>query len=362
MSFNASFRTDVPSTAVHYRSSWAQAWTSLPYAYVDSVSYSIGGGFGQARILYKYGRIMQPGATSYATFSKINIDRYYVRITYTPPGGSVTYWYGVVISATDETIGGDAGDQTITAVTLDWLLTQSQVSTGVVKNGSGYVEIQRPISFNLGPGGTANSAAISVANRAAVGVFDGGTEYPVFAEDLDTYNTTEWSGYDIIKYLLYWASPSRGTNGPDWSVSTVSYSHLNWFHPLTHTDGRTVHDILNSVVDQRRGLAWYLDASESGCVVRVVSYSPSAIVIDDDNTIPANSAVTLSVDDEVQVARVSTITDSQQRYGQVRVVGARRGACFTVGPEDGTVVQGWTSSQEVAYLAGDPNATGTELS
>lgn len=346
------FRNDIPATVVHVRASWADDWVAVPYLHVESLGYSVGGAFGSAMMRYEYGRIQREGTTAFAAYVPLAIDRYYVRIAYTPnnAGSVVSYWYGVIISSTDEPLGTSlsmsAGNQSLTAVTLDWLLTQKQMTASWVASGSGKQEIDRAIAFNGGDGETGTT----VENKSSIPGPDG---VPVFSEKL--INADLWTAADILEYLIEYYPPHDG-NGPPWSINGTVRAHLDWFSPRVPCEGRTLYTVIDSLIDSRRGLAWYVDSSSAGCEINVASYSPTTISLSDDKSIPANSPNTVTLDGERQVGRVVTVTDSQDKYSSVRVTGARRGCCFTVGTHDNTLVSDWSSTDEAMYKQGDPTA------
>ena len=369
MTFATTFKSDIPATTVHVRESWADTWAEVPYLYVDSLSYSIGGAFGQARLRYNYGWIKREGTTAYAQASKQTLDRYYVRITYTPAstGSTVQYWYGVIISATDESLGSsswnstsiEAGNQAFTAVTLDWLLTQKQITKSKVAKGNGIEEIDRPIAFNAGDGSTGSSPDSPIANCEYGPGYASGTETtPIFAENLE--NAEVWSAYRILLYLITYYSPSVGNDGPTWSLKTGIDDYLEWFSPIMPVEGRTLYDLVNALVDQRRGLYWYVQSTESGCAIVVNTYSSSAIELTN-YTIPAHATTDITdIDTNKHAGQVLTITDSQQKYSQVEVTGARRGCCFTLGYRDGSLVEDWSSTDKAAYEQGDTAAVSND--
>lgn len=372
MAIDPGISYDIPSAVVEYRASLGDSWIRNDNLRVDRIHNSIGGGFGSATFSWHYGLVKNPDDPGLREYFPLEIDRFYAHVQFTPNSGSdpLIDWYGIVISSRDERLGLDAsnlvtaGNQTFQAVTLDWLLTRKQITSSVIHNVPiGTTTIQRGITFNAAEGDQLSGPEKWRNNRSTIKI----TDAFGFVENLR--DGAAWSAYDILQYLLAYHQPTADTGGFELDLDDPSpYSGsdielaLNWFYPVVKTDGRTLYDVLNSLIDQRRGLSWssqYDDTSQV-LLIKVHTYNQLAITLPGAATeLPPNDRqLSINVDLSQDASSSLVVTDSQRKYEQVKAVGAFKGACFTIGYGDSTIKADWSGAQQTTYVTGDTSATG----
>ena len=315
---------------------------------------------------------------------------------------STTYsWYGVITSQEDMYHGADSssGDRVYRAMSLEYLLHKVQVMESRVEvdetSTSDPVATPRGIPFNGGRRGGKSSRNDIVGNRghktqytvspplgvADRNVFQFARSLKFFDNsgdsDTDTHSAVLWTPAEIIDYLLYWYPPND-TDGPTWILapSTQELDDLlrdNLQYQDFIADGRTLLEILNDILDRRRGFVWWLevDAGSDEVWVRVDSYSSTDITLSSGGTVlPANSRQYF-IDWSFQRDTDGThryITDSVKSYDQVVAMGAEMGSVFTteigIGAGDG-MVEDWEGAEETAYdaaFSGDAGYASLDLS
>jgi hypothetical protein len=231
----------------------------------------------------------------------------------------------------------------------EWILTRKQVTTSVVDDGSGGdLVIGRGLAFNgyrVDTLGRQVVAGNKDANRRVFGT--------------TKLDAEVWNAQEIIQYLLDYHEPTDPN--PDWFLdTTVSGDVMFWHKPVIETHGRTLYDIINSVVPRERGITWKLEVDESASTIYIVPFSglQTPIVLPGGNVIPANpSTIQLDLMRQRHISRVARLVSKQPQYHQVRVTGDRSGRIFTarVGFE---LVKDWTPTLETEYADAAHGAAG----
>jgi len=132
------------------------------------------------------------------------------------------------------------------------------------------------------------------------------------------------------------------------------WSDLAWDTPTIVTDGRTFYDVMQQLVDPRRGFAWSgeLNTQETELSLRLHSFSDVDITLPQSgNTITANpeqrnlNFQNLNLSTTIQLEA----KDSQRKYEQVTVTGARKGVCMSFSFDTNDLAPDWNAAQQTAY-------------
>lgn len=262
-------------------------------------------------------------------------------------------WYGVITNLRREAMGGDvlgeSGDLVIEALGMEVLLTRKQVTTSVIEQTPGVstITIERGLPFNAHRGDR-DRGTYQTANKANT---DGPGGVAVFAKTLTT--AENWSATEIVKYLLLNHQPADG-DGP-WFELDFSQTVLDAFVPIdVQTDGRTVYDVLNAVIDRRRGVLWWIEPywADDALIfmLRVESSEVTDVTLPSGVTLPRNQHVrSLAIDSVGNMLGYRENYDGLRKYSQVVVEGGRQGAVFTLAIADGTLEADWDATEEGRY-------------
>jgi hypothetical protein len=361
---------------VYVKRLWADPWAQVEGLYCDWFKLACSPDVSEAELSWTAGRVMPPGETDFGNRATLGYEGYYVRIDLdqtpngTPPW-DIAYtpirWYGVIVDSAQDR--GGIGE-TVTYVKqklicrgLEYLLHRATVDSSFVKTAAGEAEIGRAIAFNLGSG--EESDHIRKDNRStAVGV---NGSY-IFAASLDEADCEPWYGDEIADYLLAYHHP-EDKNGivkiPFELDPGFSSSVLRKFSPTLHAQDKTVKEVLDELIDRRRGIAWYVDVnvlSVAGVVlsetpqVVVVTFNKDIIILPSGAAIPANPSQTTWLMDDLATIRSHTlVSDTAVQFDRVIAKGERLGACFTIDYDSTTLEKDWTGALETAY---DDGASG----
>jgi hypothetical protein len=364
---------------VYVKRLWADPWVLVEGLYCDWFTKACSPDVSAAECSWTYGRVMPPGETDFGNRFTLGYEGYYIRIDLdqTPYGTepwSIAYtpirWYGVIVDSAQDRGGiGEnptVGKQKLICRGLEYILQRTIVDSSFVKTATGETEIGRAIAFNLGSG--EDSDHIRKDNRStAVGV---NGSY-IFAASLDEADCEPWYGDEIADYLLAYHHP-EDKNGivkiPFELDPGFSASVLRKFSPTLHAEGKTVKEVLDELIDRRRGIAWYVDVnvlSVGGVVlsetpqVVVVTFNKDIIVLPSGTAIPANPDQTVWLFDDLATIRSHTlVSDTAAQFDRVIARGERLGACFTVSYQTTTLEKDWTDAIGTAYNAGATGAAG----
>lgn len=267
--------------------------------------------------------------------------------------GRYETWYGVITNLRRDAMGGDvlgeSGDLMIEALGMEVLLTRKQITTSVVEEiaEDSTITIGRGLPFNAHRGDR-DRGTYQTANKAADYGPDG---VSVFAKTLTA--AANWTAREIVEYLLMYHRPSDIT-GPEFQLD-YAQGVLDAFVPINvETDGRTVYDVLNAVMDRKRGILWWIEpywADEALIfLLRVESSEVANVTLPSGVTIPANESLrSLAIDSVGDMLAYRENYDGLRRYSQVIVEGGRQGAVFTLSIADGTLETDWTETEEGQY-------------
>lgn len=370
------FIQTVPTVKVSLRKSWEDAWIEFPYIDCMSLRMGVGQQIDQATLKNEFGLMHRDGKASPSIESPINAMRYFCKVEVEPdsaPVGDIggIVWYGVIVSENRDRFGGNdggelqaedgagldlengdpinvggtnAGTQVFTAFGLEWLLTRVFINKSVIEraDGTGDFEIDRVIPFNSGTRQQLDSLDVKQLGNKAEG-------QPRFVRRDKVPTATIWTAFDIIRYLFDVFPPCVE---PKFELHATVETHTAWWSQNNILLGPTLYDALNELINQRRGLTWSLevDALDPSPIIylRVHAFTHASITLGD-SSIPANDQQVSLDDSAMKHISVLQVNDTSRKFEQVIAYGARRGSCFTLGVEDGTLVPGWADYQLEAY-------------
>jgi hypothetical protein len=347
---------EVASPVVSTRAQWSDPWVPIPrVSRVQCRRTLASGSLSDASFVLHRGDIWKPGDTAFTQqgLDPETILGRWVKIEATATSGKddggqprKVLWYGIVTDAAIQHLGTvvdgldvySTSDVIVHCYGPEWLLTRSQVVTSVVDDGSGgNLTVNRGLAFNGFRSDTLGRQHVAGNKHNTRDVF-GPT------------GTTVWNARQILDYLFLRHKPT--TPNPDWNIDVgAAGTLLEWYKPVVETHGRTLYDIVNSVIPRERGMAWRLDVDEplSTIYLRPMSSLQTQITLPGGDELPANpSKVQLNFLDQRHIRVTSRLVSKQTQYNQVKVIGDRSGRVFTarVGHE---LIPDWTSTQKTAY-------------
>ena len=357
---------DYPAVTVYVRAGWNDEWVEQTNLRVRNLSFTTAPSMPQAVLTYHYGDIEFEDEDRFTHRGVLDLNRKYVKIEYTPyvaPGTTAqddVKWVGVVVNTQDSQIGTNlnslnqreaAGTQTLIAFGIEWFLTRNKVDRTYFGRGEGdpdiklsgngngdpldpldSIYVKRAVPFNLGTGRNVKKKS---GNRAV------GTS--LFALGRLATSTT-WTAADIVEYILQFFEPLDAllrTTIPI-IIETEDFIKLEWYEPVIVTEGRTVYQVLNQVMDRRRGLTWrlvYDDSATAGnptvnhnrMLLKVYTFNEVDISFTGGRKIPRNeSQKTLDYDFAVDIDGAMTVTDSVRKFDRIIARGARRTSTFSL--------------------------------
>ena len=392
-------------------------WAPQPTLFLESLTHTCGGTIGQAILKQEFGRMARSAATagagSYTLEAPLDLVNEWVEIEYRPPRLEVDllsditspfeglvafernsstlarydgagwvapldiaekyYWYGIIVEDSMEYFGneagGDAGDMTFRAYSLETLFKKKTIEAMYVwdTGGTSRKVTGRSVAFNAGRAGDSRSTTdLQFANRTAF--TDGPTnaqgrtvfDFANSLSSLPTPRAEQWTALQMLDYICAHFSPfSTSLPIVEVRADPPLLSFLDTVKPTNvQIDGRTVLDVINQIVDRRRGITWYFDPSIANdeITLRVVSYADQDLTLPSGAILPGNPNQyrldwSENTDAETQMIESNNIT----RYSQVVVTGAPQGAVFTVGAQDGNLIPDWEGQDEIDYNAGFSN-------
>lgn len=353
------------------RDRWDEDWVEVPYLYADRVVAAAAPQIGSAELRYDYGWLMRPDKTEFAVYEPIERSQAFVKIEIDDPLATIV-WCGVLINSSHaesgSPLGADGvtrvrqGRQLLTAASLEWILDRERIRTSAVRDVAagtdiGWKYVGRGLTFNGGGHhwSEASAAGVRRPNRSLNDL----NGLPIFAETMGDA-AVKWTGLAILDYLLNFHEPASADRIDTFSWSVLGQAaSLAAFEPVIAIEGKTLKELIDQVIDRRRLFGWDLQVDENnGLVINVWTFNAEEIPLDHvegapDVLPPNQNQVALDHRTRLDVDGLSIDLVDATKYDRVVVRGARRGCCFTIAcmtePELGTIVQGWSSSEEDEY-------------
>lgn len=276
-------------------------------------------------------------------------------------------WYGVIEVTADQqsatptvgAIGVPSGDRTYLAYGLESLLERHRINTSEWKGlsddlASAFRTSKGGMTFNAG--GRGNRSGVMVRDR----------HYFLHWETDEFAAANRWSTRDIVRYLI------RSMSGVPMSTSTdtdvmnfmIAAAELNrlpdWDYPEVESHLVSGYEMLNTLINRRRLLTWWLEVDEPLGVIRIRVATMTDVPIEllsPGGTIEANTNTVEFSFDKHFSADVTWQADTSHSIDQVIAYGARRTTTFTAlfgfGLTSDHFRRAWTNEQEDEYeLAG----------
>ncbi len=351
-----------PEVTVYTKVAWADSWTERPLAVAQQLSLQAAPSHPSATLWYRYGKGMlpeigsRPADSALTTIARGNLLGHYVKISVSGLGD----WYGIITDNTDQRAGVlpssiPTGVEAYTAFGLTWLLDQVPLLKSKVKYPGGSWEIDRCIPFN---GGTEPESKNKRLNKVAWKNFD--EDAKCFTDRSQTTTPKAWKASDAVEYLIanYAPKDSAGDFVVPFGLHSSALSFLDYELPLIQYEGQTVWQIINRLIDRRRGLVWQLVLDAGTLKVKVNSQNATDITLPSGGTVPANNDQrSYNFDTAVNIGEASVSTTLMTRYDQVIVRGERAGSVFTIRPQT-NFEKDWTDADRDKYNKAASELTG----
>ncbi len=298
-----------------------------------------------------------------------------VRLSKRQPGeadkDATPYWYGVIQSHSIQPTGDVGGQALWECMDLSSALDQIVIGNGfcmptqaaLIASGT-VVQLGFLPEFNKLPNGDRSAAqwAINGSN--------------VYVHDLATVRGTGtyWTGRQILDMIMAthaqpYYSPDQPMTGWEWAISDPD-NCLTYVPESLDLDGCTVLEAVNTIVNPRRAMTWYLSVVAGVATINVVSTTPTALAAGT-FTVPMSSRqCALDTTNNPWISNLSIEFDDSQTCDVLAVQGNHPWAGITTeysGLSSTTMIGqddtwgGWTAAQFAIWDDGDKhNAHGAE--
>lgn len=318
---------DPEAISVEVKRQWSDDWKYEPYLTPQEAKLCIAPDMPSASFLYHYGQIKREDQGQYADYDPLNISNWYVRIVI--DGQQV--FVGMLQDDEFDLLGAlnnqPSGDQKMTAYGLEHLL--DRIALYGAHTESGY--IKHMPAFNLAE----NYGGIIRGNRSDA-EFEGAY---LFAN-----SDNRWSNLDIIRYVLKYHTAEMGFTlalSGQFDVLSDVFG-VYWF------EGLTVRQLLDKLIDRRRGLGWYIWSDGESVSIHIFTVFDRDVGLGNIK-IPGNPQLVDIDTDAYDVQSVSIAQSQSQLYDRIIVQGARAQAVCTLSVTDGDLVPNWTAPDENDY-------------
>lgn len=349
-----------PTVTIYTKTAWADSWAEQPLAVGLQMVLQAAPSHPSATIAWRYGVGMLPEIGSRAADSAVaTIARgaqigKYIRINVSGLGD----WYGVILDNTDHRAGEltgavPSGVEVYTCFGLTWFLDQTPITQTKVKHSGGTWLIDRVIPFN---GGT--DSAMKRANRVSWRNYDETAK--CFTDRTQTTAPKAWRAKHAAEYVLENFAPRNAAGSVllPFGLDSTAADFLDYELGTIDYANQTPWQLLNQIIDRRRGLGWHLILDAGTLKVKVWSQTDVDITLPSGSVIPENAdQTTYNFDTAVNIEDASVSTTLMSRYDQVIVRGERAGSVFTVRPQT-NFEPDWTTADKNAYNAGASAKTG----
>lgn len=349
-----------PTITCYTKAAWADSWTEKPLLLARQITDQAAPGHSSAVLAYRYGKALlqeigsRAADSSVATITRGSLIGQYVKIVVSGLGT----WYGVITDNVDARAGHlgttvASGTEQYTAFGLTWLLEHSApIRQSKVKISSGTLTIERALPFNGGTDGGRRASGVAWKN------YDSTTK--CFTDRSQSSNPAAWTAANAVEYLLDNFPPKNAAGSVlvTFELHADALDFLDYELPFAEYESQTLWQILNRLIDRRRGLGWH--AIVSGGNVQLVVWSQNAtdITLPSGSTIPANpNTTTYDFDNAVNIRDAQVTSSLLTHYDQVVCFGERAGSVFTVRPNT-NFEPDWTDAQTNTYNKAASTKTG----
>lgn len=348
-----------PTITCYTRLAWADSWTEQPLLKALQITEQVAPAHSSAMLSYRYGRAMLPAIGSRAedssltTIARGSLTGYYLKIVISGLGT----WHGLIVDVSDDrsgSLGGTipSGTEQYTAFGLTWFLDQVPILQSKCRDASSTITIDRCIPFNGGTDGQQRK------NKVAWKNYDSANK--VFTDRTRTTAPAAWKASNAIEYLLANFAPlnAAGTALIPFALHASALTFLDYEIGMIDYEAMTPWQLINRLVDRRRGLGCHATIVSDTVTLVVWSQNAADITLPSGSTIPANpNTMTYNFDSAVNVKQVQLSTTLVAKYDQVIVRGERAGSVFTVRPTSNMEAD-WTTEDQLKYDAGAKDKSG----
>lgn len=323
-------------THVYAKRAVGDDWTYLPYLTCTSCEVVAGPGVGSATFEWTFGRVFRAEVKLTEAYSTYFLNRAYVKVLVSNGWDTAPVWYGVVESEQVRpwgNVGLATGKQTFTAYEVSHLLDRCAV-VGSYVTGGGIRLIDETLVFN----GAQSGRQELFPNRI-------GTYFGVNS------NSTYWSAWQVLDYVF-----SNFVNG-QYGITFIGHGTAQ--EVLTQTyerwdlRGMTPKQILDVLVDRKRGLGWRVVCEDDLSVVWIHVFSQLAeSVAVGEGYVPANENQTDLVFAGYRDVEPAYHFGELSHYDLVRVVGGPIYSTCSFSFADSTLAENWVYETQLTYEAG----------
>lgn len=325
---------------VETRKSWGEDWVSFPYLHPLTATSSIAPGISSAEFIWRYGNIKREDSSIFSNVSPISISDQYIRIVVIDSDGRRPIWTGIV---SDESFsmhgtlpgGNPQGDQRIVAYGLEHLLDRVSVDGAYVEEQGATKKIGWSPTFN---------------DRGFHGAaLEGNRSTSIGPEGVHRFSRdgSVWNHREIIEYIFKYYSVA----GLPFSFGG-QYTLLESIKTVVNFEGLTIRQVLNKLIDRKRGLGWTIRISGGIVVIHVFSVFDESLSVGDVVVTPNSEVGTIAFDDAIDLDSALINKSVSSQYDRIVVQGERIKTCFSVSIADGNLEKGWVASEEASYKAG----------
>jgi hypothetical protein len=342
-------------------------FVEVPYLYCTRIHKTAAPEVDSAALEYEYGTMIRPGDSGPTDYEKLSLVGKYVKVEIIDtvvdesdePVASIT-WYGVIEDDSKEVMGsrGDVptGLQTFSAFGVLRIAERIVITESIVEDPADDEEtitIKHALPFNQDTGG------IFVRRGNRSGEENDGSY--IFSPQ--PRSLTAWDAYEAARYLFKKWSPKDSADNVSnqWKFhDSVTAAWLDWYDIAVECNNRTMKDILDDLINRKRGVGYFAEFNPDTdeIEVHVFSFVDADIDLPNDKTLTANpDQYTLDFEAAIDVeATVNTVGTTQ--YQKVLARGAKRTTTFTgkllepYGGIDNFVIwrRDWTDAEKQEFL------------
>lgn len=357
---------DAPAHRVYTKARWSDSWSLQQYVYCNKCMFAAAPNISQAELYFRAGDAVQPDTNAYASYSRKDILRHFVKIeidaeltdTTLNPDADKIVWVGQIVEQDSRRDNATDGPQIFTAFGLEHLLAKAFVNKAIIGVGQepqATFVIEREVAFNGNTGDFSQATLAQRGNRTAA---PGPRGVYVFPEDIA--NGEPWQRLDVIEYLLAYFAPGVDPELPDnvmeWKVDKTDGAEASLAvpAPTLRTEGRTVKGALDDLIDRRRLTGYRVEVDEDDVnkpiYIKPFSFTPEPVELPDGGTLEANTNQrTLAPDNWKDAAPPQVRESIAAKYDRVICRGGRFGVVFTLSYEDDRIADDWTGDEEDEY-------------
>jgi hypothetical protein len=359
-----------PDCKVYLRRHWEDEWEEVPQLIPLMMEFDVAPNLGSATLDWRYGYAILPKSLAGEVVPPYNAKETIGMYVWIEPQSTdrrdedneearPPNWYGKVVSVGDQWAGDSnspesepvaRGKQVLACHSIMCVLDTTPILTSVVERlDEDGQQTTREINVCL-PFNRLNSHAIDAqmkldGNRSAMIVSGeafcfAGSLSPSTDEETNFEPPEKWSLANVLDYLFEFHCPKdyKGDTVIKFSLrrNKVLEGLIDYEVQLDRYDGLTLFQVLNHLIDRRRSLGWYLDASTDD--EQVVSFEVVLFTfLTEDVELPTGG--TLAAAEKLleldltgdRLATVELETDGAVAYDQIIARGDRRGALFQIG-------------------------------